>query len=68
MWQIPNSYIIPLSTAIVLGFGLFRRSIYSLTNYSINEQGMQCIFTILQLMDLIIFELSILKIDLIVES
>ncbi|MEI2181272.1 hypothetical protein VWF99_10215 [Staphylococcus aureus] len=54
--------------AVVRGFGVFRCSIYYVPNYSIDEQGVQCIFTILQLMDLIIFELSILKNDLIVES
>ncbi|WP_061869756.1 hypothetical protein [Staphylococcus aureus] len=47
--------------------GVFRCSIYYVTNYSIDEQGVQCIFTILQLMNLIILELSILENDLIVE-
>ncbi|ORO00079.1 hypothetical protein B8A07_00860 [Staphylococcus aureus] len=37
--------------ALVRGLGVFRCSIYYVTNYSINEQGMQCIFTILQLMN-----------------
>ena len=30
------------------GFGVFRCSIYYVTNYSIDEQGVQCIFAILQ--------------------
>lgn len=54
--------------AVVRGFGVFRCSIYYVTNYSIDEQGMQCIFTILQLMNLILFELSNFKNDVISES
>ncbi|HDC5198838.1 TPA: hypothetical protein O8076_001060 [Staphylococcus aureus] len=53
--------------AVVRGFGVFRCSIYYVTNYSIDEQGVQCISAILQLMNLIILELSILENDLIVE-
>ena len=30
--------------AVVRGFGVFRCSIYYVTNYSIDEQGVQCIF------------------------
>ncbi|HAS0149455.1 hypothetical protein [Staphylococcus aureus] len=54
--------------AVVRGFGVFRCSIYYVINYSIDEQGVQCIFVILQKMNLIILELSISKNDLIVES
>ncbi|HCD3297740.1 TPA: hypothetical protein ACHHHL_001612 [Staphylococcus aureus] len=54
--------------AVVRGFGVFRCSIYYVINYSIDEQGVQCIFVILQQMNLIILELSISKNDLIVES